>query len=226
MNTYKEDYDVRKANVVEYLSQTIQFLEGREGMADTVAALEHYRRNVEEGLFSIVLVGEFSAGKSTFLNALMHKRILPSFTSETTATVNFLRHTSQSPNHEAGIVYYNDNRQQSIPELTLQALEKVVSTRGDTEDAKVAASVDHVDLFLESPLLQDGVMLVDSPGLNGVADHHREITERQIQASHASIFMFSARQPGSRTDFAYLRDLKSQSGNIFLVLNMIDVYFI
>lgn len=223
MNTYKEDYDVRKANVVEYLSQTIQFLEGREGMADTVAALEHYRRNVEEGLFSIVLVGEFSAGKSTFLNALMHKRILPSFTSETTATVNFLRHTSQSPNHEAGIVYYNDNRQQSIPELTLQALEKVVSTRGDTEDAKVAASVDHVDLFLESPLLQDGVMLVDSPGLNGVADHHREITERQIQASHASIFMFSARQPGSRTDFAYLRDLKSQSGNIFLVLNMIDV---
>lgn len=223
MNPYKEDYDARKANVLEYLSQTIQFLAGQEGMADTAAALENYRRNVEEGLFSIVLVGEFSAGKSTFLNALMHKRILPSFTSETTATVNFLRHTSQAPNHEAGIVYYSDKRQESIPELTLQTLERVVSTRGDTEDTKVAASVDHVDLFLESPLLRDGVMLVDSPGLNGVADHHREITERQIQASHASIFMFSARQPGSRTDFAYLRDLKSQSGNIFLVLNMIDV---
>ncbi len=192
-------------------------------MQDTVTALKSYRRNVEDGLFSIVLVGEFSAGKSTFLNALMHKRILPSFTSETTATVNFLRHTSQAPNNEAGIVYYNDSRQEAIPELTLAALERVVSTRGDTEEEKIATSVDHVDLFLESSLLQDGVMLVDSPGLNGVADHHREITERQIQASHASIFMFSSRQPGSRTDFEYLRNLKSQSGNIFLVLNMIDV---
>lgn len=223
MNTYKEAYDARKAKVVEYLSQTIQFLDGKEGTAETVTALKDYQRNVEEGLFSIVLVGEFSAGKSTFLNALMHKRILPSFTSETTATVNFLRHTSQAPNHEAGIVYYNDNRQEAVPELTLQALERVVSTRGDTDGEKIATSVDHVDLFLDSALLQDGVMLVDSPGLNGVADHHREITERQIQASHASIFMFSARQPGSRTDFEYLRSLKSQSGNIFLVLNMIDV---
>lgn len=223
MNTYKEDYNARKAKVVEYLSQTIQFLDGQDGTAETVTALKDYRRNVEDGLFSIVLVGEFSAGKSTFLNALMHKRILPSFTSETTATVNFLRHASQAPNQEAGIVYYNDNRQETIPALTLQALERVVSTRGDTDDKKIATSVDHVDLFLDSSLLQDGVMLVDSPGLNGVADHHREITERQIQASHASIFMFSARQPGSRTDFEYLRSLKSQSGNIFLVLNMIDV---
>lgn len=223
MNTYKKDHDARKAKVVEYLSQTIQFLDGQENTAETVTALKTYQQNVENGLFSIVLVGEFSAGKSTFLNALMHKRILPSFTSETTATVNFLRHTSQAPNHEAGIVYYNDNRQEPVPELTLQALERVVSTRGDTDDEKIATSVDHVDLFLDSSLLQDGVMLVDSPGLNGVADHHREITERQIQASHASIFMFSARQPGSRTDFEYLRSLKSQSGNIFLVLNMIDV---
>lgn len=223
MNVYKEDYDARKAKVVEYLAQTIQFLDGQEGTDETVTALKDYQRNVEDGLFSIVLVGEFSAGKSTFLNALMHKRILPSFTSETTATVNFLRHTSQAPNHEVGIVYYNDNRQEVVPELTLQALERVVSTRGDTDGEKIATSVDHVDLFLDSSLLQDGVMLVDSPGLNGVADHHREITERQIKASHASIFMFSARQPGSRTDFEYLRSLKSQSGNIFLVLNMIDV---
>lgn len=223
MNVYKEEFDARKSKVAEYLSQTIQFLDGQESAADTVTALKEYRRNVEEGLFSIVLVGEFSAGKSTFLNALMRRRILPSFTSETTATVNFLRHASQAPNHEAGIVYYNDGRREPVPELTLEALERVVSTRGDTDDEKIATSVDHVDLFLESPLLQDGVMLVDSPGLNGVADHHREITERQIQASHASIFMFSARQPGSRTDFEYLRSLKSQSGNIFLVLNMIDV---
>ena len=84
MNQYKKDYDARKANVVEYLSRTIQFLSEQEGTSEMIAALKEYQRSVEDGLFSIVLVGEFSAGKSTFLNALMHKRILPSFTSETT----------------------------------------------------------------------------------------------------------------------------------------------
>lgn len=223
MNTYQQEYEVRKNKVLGYLSSTIKFLETQEDSAETIHALKEIERNVEQGLFSIVLVGEFSSGKSTFLNALMRKQILPSFSGETTATVNFLRHTSQAPNHEAGIVYYSDGHQETLQEVSKESLEKVVSTRGDTDQQKVATSIERVDIFLDSSLLQDGVMLIDSPGLNGVADHHREITERQIKSSHASIFMFSARQPGSKTDFEYLRDLKKQSQNIFLVLNMIDV---
>lgn len=223
MNQYREEYEARKSKVLEYLDQTIDCLSRQEGQDSTVSSLNKLRSDVEKGFFSIVLVGEFSAGKSTFLNALMHKRILPSFTSETTATVNFLRHASQAPHGEAGIVYYSDGRQETLPALTLQEVERVVSTRGDTEDSKISTSVDHVDLFLESKLLQDGVMLVDSPGLNGVADHHRDITERQIKESHASIFMFSADHPGSKTDFEYLSSLKKQSHNIFFVLNKINV---
>ena len=46
MNTYKEDYNARKAKVVEYLSQTIQFLDGQDGTTETVTALKDYRRNV------------------------------------------------------------------------------------------------------------------------------------------------------------------------------------
>lgn len=222
MNLYKEQYDERKQGVLSFLDQTIAYFQN-QGDADLARSLEKLRENVANDLFGIVLVGEFSAGKSTFLNALMHRRILPSFTSETTATVNFLRHTSNAPNGEPGIVYYRDGHTDVLPALNLSEIEKVVSTRGDSGDQKIATSVDHVDLFLDSGLLQDGVMLVDSPGLNGVADHHREITEQQIKASHASIFMFSADHPGSKTDFEYLRELKSQSKNIFFVLNKINV---
>lgn len=222
MNLYKEQYDERKQGVLSFLDQTIAYFQN-QGDADLAQSLGKLRENVANDLFGIVLVGEFSAGKSTFLNALMHRRILPSFTSETTATVNFLRHTSNAPNGEPGIVYYRDGHTDVLPALNLSEIEKVVSTRGDSEDQKIATSVDHVDLFLDSGLLQDGVMLVDSPGLNGVADHHREITEQQIKASHASIFMFSADHPGSKTDFEYLRELKSQSKNIFFVLNKINV---
>lgn len=61
-------------------------------------------------------------------------------------------------------------------------------------------------------------MLVDSPGLNGIAEGHREITEDQIAKSHASIFLFSSDHPGSKTDFEMLNDLLQRVNTIFLYL--------
>lgn len=221
INQYKEQYDARKKAVLAYLDNSIQQLRAWE-QERAAAPLEKLRNNVEEGLFSIVLVGEFSAGKSTFLNALMHKRILPSFTGETTATVNFLRHRDQAPDGVLGRVYYRNGTVEDLHDLERSTIESVVSTNGDKDDQTVAGTIDHVDLFLDSAFLQDGVMLVDSPGLNGMRGNHREITEQQIKASHACIFMFRANQPGSRTEFESLRQLKSHSNNIFFVINRID----
>lgn len=42
---------------------------------------------MEDG-FKVVVVGEFSRGKSTFINALLGKRILPAKTNPTTTTIN------------------------------------------------------------------------------------------------------------------------------------------
>lgn len=225
---YENQYNKRKKSVVDYLDDVISFLQNQgQGKEDVISSLEKLKENVEHNLFSIVLVGEFSAGKSTFLNALMHKKILPSFTSETTATVNFLRHKDEAPNGEAGIVYYNDGHQEILPNLELETIENVVSTRGDKENDRIATRINHVDLFLDSDFLKKGVMLVDSPGLNGVEANHREITEKQIRASHASIFVFSADHPGSKTDFEFVKALRKQYGNesnnIFYILNKIDM---
>lgn len=225
MNEYQEQYENRRKEVLDFLDESIDALEQQERDGeDFTSYLKKLRSNVADGLFSIVLVGEFSSGKSTFLNALMRRRILPTFSDEATATVNFLCHTSRAPDGEAGVVYYRDPavEKKVLHKLNPTVLEQVVSTRGNTDEQQIATSVDHVDLFLDSEFLRDGVMLVDSPGLNGVADHHREITEDQVKASHACIFLFSADHPGSKTDFEYLRELKQQSNNIFFVLNKID----
>ena len=223
MNTYREADNKRKNEVIDFLVQSVQQLrkQGNDAEAD---GLEKLCGNVRDDLFSIVVVGEFSAGKSTFLNAMMHKKILPSFSGETTATVNFLRDASCAPNGEAGIVYYRkpEGKTEVLPDLKPETIEKVVSVRGNQGDKTVASTIDHVVLFLDSAFLKDGVMLVDSPGLNGIAEHHKEITEEQIRKSHACIFLFNADHPGSRTDFDFLRELKNRNNNVLFVLNKID----
>lgn len=218
MNTYKQKYLENKEAVLACLQKAADFFE-KSGYEEEARAIQDQAENLKNGEFTIVLVGEFSAGKSTFLNALMGERILPSFTNETTATINFLKHKNKAEDGESGCVYFYDGTKTKIEQADFETISKYVSTES-SED--VAKRISHLDLYLDSKFLENNVTLVDSPGLNGVADGHREITEAQIARSSASIFLFNANQPGSYSDFEFLRSLQKRVKSIICVLNQID----
>ena len=218
MKDYKAEYLDLKSRLTDIMGEIAVYYQDN-GMEKKVGIIDNLRQKLEENEFSIVVVGEFSAGKSTFLNALMGKNILPTFSGETTATINFLRHIEKNNNREGGIVHYRDGRPDEVFEgLSNDVIEKYVSTKGEN----VADSIEYLEVFLDSDFLKDNVTLVDSPGLNGIAEHHREITEEQIEKSNAGIFMFRAKQPGSASEFMFLRALKQKVNRVFYLLNQID----
>lgn len=216
--SYLEDYQNRKSDILEVMNETLDFYKKIKDESK-IASLEQLIENVKKGVFSIVVVGQFSSGKSTFLNALMGEKYLPSFTSETTATINFLRSVNESPTKKPLIeICFKNGEKIQEDNVCIDNVEKYVSTKGDD----IAHKVDYVNLYIDSPYLANGVTLVDSPGLNGLLEGHKEITEKQIDSSHASIFMFNARQPGSKSDFEILNRLKQRCNSIIIVLNCID----
>ena len=216
---YKALYDERKGNVLDLLKKAIQFYTNLNDEEKTSSLID-LASSVQNGKFSIVVVGQFSAGKSTFLNALMGEKYLPSFTTETTATINFLRSVNESPTKKPLIkVNYKDGKEERCEEVTLENIEKFVSTKG----VDVAKKILSVEVFLDSKYLNDGVSLVDSPGLNGVLEGHEQITNDQIDRSHAAIFMFNAKQPGSKSDFEKLNMLLRKCNSVLIVLNQKDL---
>lgn len=217
-----KEHNLLKDNVVKLLEEAKDvfaenFGEDRE---DNAKAFEELAEKTRDGRFSIIVVGEFSSGKSTLLNALMREKYLDSFSDETTANINYLKSVKDSPNGKQMIrVNYKDGRCETSEDVSFENIQKYVSTKSD----EVAATIESVEIFLDSPFLNSGVDLVDSPGLNGTKELHADITKNQIKASHAAIFMFRATQPGSKSDFQTLIDLKkSCKSSIIVVLNRID----
>ncbi len=220
MSEYKEKHLEKKKEILECLNEAEVFFKENE-FDHAAEVIGDNIKKLESGEFSIAVVGEFSAGKSTLLNALMGEKILPSFTDETTATVNYLRHKEHASEGESGKVVYNDGTSEKIYSADLATVSKYVCTKSDVD---VAKDVDHLDLYLDSKFLEGNVTLVDTPGLNGIAEGHKEKTMEQIERSSAGIFMFNANKPGSRSDFEFLTELRKNvdGSSIILLLNMID----
>lgn len=165
--------------------------------------------------FKLAVVGEFSSGKSTFLNALISKDLLSHGMLETTATITEIENTVSK--QEVFDVYYNDgNVKKDLPYNKLPEFTTVQS-----DGVKVAEEIERVIVKNNVMDSKSPISFVDTPGLNGVADHHREKTINEIQTAHACIYMLSIRGIG-QSDKDFINYLCQYQKNFIFVQNFID----
>lgn len=195
-----------------------------ESLFDTYLDLEEEKKvldshwlNWNKNRFEIVVVGEFSTGKSTFINALLQKEVLPNKVTPTTATINYIRHTEQGDGEEKAVIHFFNGEEKETP---FDELDEYVTEM--SKKHRVVDEVAYVDLFVSSPYLKDGVVIVDTPGLQALHPEHERITKEQIKKSNASILLFNMEQPGKKSEFTFLKDLSDSIERIFFVGNRMD----
>jgi hypothetical protein len=185
--------------------------------------LEKIKENLLNKEFRITVVGEFSSGKSTFLNCLIGKDLLPKGVNETTATITYIHNVVPSHQYcDKAIVHYN-NSLKSDTIISLQedenALKEFVSTM--SKELNVVEEVKSVHLYTTFKGITENVVLIDTPGSNGTARGHRELAIREIQNAHASLCLFHLRGFGE-SDLAYVKEISQYQKSIFYVMNFID----
>ncbi|ANU28137.1 dynamin family protein [Planococcus versutus] len=90
--------------VIERANRTAKVIDPIKGFAETAAYLKRKASRLEGQEFTIALFGAFSAGKSSFANALMGESVLPVSPNPTTATINRIRPVSEQHPHETADV--------------------------------------------------------------------------------------------------------------------------
>lgn len=182
-----------------------------------------------EDVFHLVIVGEFSRGKSTFVNALLRKKLFPAFKNPTTAIISKVVY-GKTPQFQ---IYYKDN---PTPEhLTEENFKKLIasaepdesdenSVKAFIKDQEFFASIDHAEISYPLEFCKNGVEIVDTPGTNDLNAGRIEITYGYLNRADAVVLLLSATQPLSMSESKFLREriLGNQINDIFFVISHKD----
>jgi GTP-binding protein EngB required for normal cell division/tetratricopeptide (TPR) repeat protein len=158
----------------------------------------------------VAVMGEFNAGKSSFVNALCGADVAPTGVTPTTATINVLRFGATP---EARVVHH-DGSARAIPAADL------VAFLGTLRDAD-AREVRMVEIFLPVETLRR-VEIVDTPGLNSIRPEHERVARDFLRDADAIVWVFAAGQAAKATEREALALAHAAGKRVVGVLNKID----
>lgn len=192
--------------------ETLRGLALDAGLQDDAQALLLEVDRLRESAFRVVVIGEFSRGKSTLINALLGRQLLPARLRPTTSTLLRIRHGRR----DSVTVTRADG---TVVPWELSRLTEVSTVTGDT-----AVGVREVIIEVDAPFLAQGVELIDTPGVNDLSALREDITLSYLPSADAAIFVLDAKACFTETERRFLTQqvLASNVSRVFFVVNKAD----
>jgi GTP-binding protein EngB required for normal cell division len=168
---------------------------------------------VQNPPIDVAILGQFKAGKSSFINSLIGRSILPIGVTPVTTVITRLQYGESA----RAVVRYFDG---SSSEIGINDIEAFTS---EAENPSNKKNVEFVDIELPSLKDYDGLRLVDTPGLGSVFKYHIETSENWLPQVGTAILAISSDRPLSDNDVQLIRELMQHTPNIVILLTKADL---
>ena len=182
--------------------------------------LSDLKDRLESGRLHLAVLGQFKRGKSTLLNAILGEEILPTAVIPQTAIPTFLEF---GPSPKATVHFEGARATEEFSAPQSSALQPFLS-RFVTEDAnpKNRLDVSEVYVTLPAPLLEKGLVFIDTPGIGSTFRHNTEATINFLPQCDAALFLISSDPPITETEIEFLRRVRKKVARLFFILNKVD----
>lgn len=196
----------RTLEVVEELSECYQ-----------IGALEEFldscRAFAEEKVLNVAVFGRFKAGKSSFLNHVLGRPLLPVGVVPVTSVVTEIDYGARP----RALVRYLDGRRETIP------LERIADYVSETQNPENRKQVLSVRVELPSMERYRGIRFVDTPGLESVFEHNTDASLAWLPNVGLALVAVGVDPPLAQHDIELIRNISRYTPNISLLLTKVDV---
>lgn len=165
---------------------------------------------------TVLFVGEFKAGKSSLVNAVIGADACPVDDDVATAVLTVLRHHAEPA---AAVVSMRAGAQHVERVAIEQATAAIVAAPLDGDERVV-----RVDIGLPSPLLARGLVVADTPGAGGLGGPQGAVTMSATARADAVVFVTASRQELTDTELAYLRQVRALCDDVVIVETKTDLH--
>jgi GTP-binding protein EngB required for normal cell division len=167
----------------------------------------------EHGVVDVAVLGQFKAGKSSFLNGLIGREVLPVNVLPATAVITRIGHGAA----ERALVRYLAGRLDEIP---LEELPEFVTEQQNPGNAKEVSIVD-----VELPALEEfrGMRFVDTPGLGSIFAHNTKVSMEWLPRVGGALVAVSVNHPLSEQDLNLLLEVFRHTPETAILLTKADL---
>lgn len=194
-----------------------RWLKGRGDEAGAGRLAAEAARFKETALW-VVVAGDVKRGKSSLLNALLDRpRLLP-VDADVATSVHLVVRGGEVDS--AAVTLLGDDgapRRQAVDPAELAAYASMQA------DEVLRSRVADVEVTLANPLLERGIVLVDTPGVGGMSRGHKDMTMAALARADVLLFTISSEEPVSRTELEFLAEAAARIDQVVFVLTKTDL---
>lgn len=165
----------------------------------------------------VCIVGEFKQGKSSLVNAMIRSDVCPVDDDLATSVITLVRHGDEP----TAVVRRREGTKQVAETVPVNALVDWASEQGNPNNSK---EVERVDVAVPSPLLADGLMLVDTPGMGGLGGGHAAATMAFLPFADGLVLVSDASSELTAPEVDFLRQATELCPTVMFAQTKTDLY--
>lgn len=207
-----------KKKAMEALDQCVVIASGCQ-CEEIAARLKAMKEELKGRELIIVVVGEARQGKSSLLNAILEE-LEPLFPVDIKVCTNVVTRVRYGKQEIIRVIYAaSDGEEPVTEEISRDKIADYVSEQGNPENYKNVAML---DISLPSKYLQEGIVLVDTPGIGSLNARHAKTTYSFLPTADLLLFVSSCKSGLSASELDFLQNSYGYCKNILYPVTMKD----
>lgn len=184
------------------------------GKEESAQQLEDLMSKLAEDHFTLAVLGQFKRGKSSLMNAIIGRELLPTGLLPLTSAITSLQF---GPAERLLITRENSLFTDERP---ISDLAEYVTEKGNPGNGK---KIKKATVELPVPFLRQGLEFVDTPGVGSAITENTAVTYGFLPECDAVILVTSVDTPMSGVEMSFLNEIRGFVDKIFFVVNKIDL---